>query len=105
MAISKEKLIKGRKYQENFYLDGEDYVVLQSLSIGEVEKFTSKTKNDMEVGYMLVCASLVEPKLTIDEIKEMEQKDFINISNRVIEISGVNAEKVQTEVENFRQEQ
>ena len=53
----------------------------------------------------LIHKHYTEHPIEIERIKEMEQKDFINISNRVIEISGVNAEKVQTEVENFRQDQ
>jgi hypothetical protein len=105
MAISKEKLLKGRKATEDVYLNDTDFVTVRSLTTGEIEALNKKYKNnEMELTINMIATSIVDPVLSADEVRELEQNDFITISKKITELMGVNVEDIKKEVDAFRQQ-
>lgn len=104
MAISKEQLLKGRKATTDVYLNETDFVTIRTLTTGEIETLNKKYKNDeMALTINMIATSLIDPVLSSDEVRDLEQSDFTAIAKKITELMGVDIEDVKKEVETFRQ--
>ncbi len=62
------------------------------------------TQNDYEADCMAVSMAMVEPRLSVDEVKRIKHAGITDkIAKRVYEISGITAEAIK-ELEKFRQQ-
>lgn len=92
MIISKEQLLKGRKYTKEVSLDNDFSVKIRSLTSGEIERLNNQFKNnkdDTELGVQLCSLAMVEPQLTPEEVRELEIADFTKISEEIAKMMGV----------------
>jgi hypothetical protein len=105
MAISKEQLLKGRKATTDVYLNETDFVTIRTLTTGEIETLNKKYKNDeMALTINMIATSLIDPVLSSDEVRDLEQSDFTAIAKKITELMGVDIEDVKKEVETFRKQ-
>lgn len=98
MIISKEQLLKGRKFIKEVKLDDDFSVKIRSLTSGEIERLNNQFKNikdnDSELGIQLCSLAMVEPQITPDEVRELEIADFTKISEEIAKMMGADEKAI-----------
>jgi len=78
-----EKEISGRKF------------VFQSIKYKELKKMKKVAGEDKDIlNDLIILSSIKEPKITQNELDEMELNEIIEINTAVAELTGVDVNKI-----------
>ena len=89
--LSREALLQGAKRKVEIMLEGfETPILMRPLTQAEVVAIMNdESKNDLAKSAEIIALSFVEPKLTAEEVQSLEVPIFAKLSEKVVEISGL----------------
>jgi hypothetical protein len=89
--LTREMLLRGSKKTVEVRLDGFDRpVLMRPLSGAEVDAIARNQElSDFQRSAAMIAASLVEPRLSPEEVQELDMGLFARLSEKVVELSGL----------------